>query len=69
MAVTEREFAQAERRMQALRRKGYAVAARYDRRRSRIIVRLDTGLELAFPPALAEGLERFTIRLAYEEDS
>jgi hypothetical protein len=56
MAVTEREFAQAERRMQALRRKGYAVAARYDRRRSRIIVRLNTGLELAFPPALAEGL-------------
>jgi Protein of unknown function (DUF2442) len=56
MAVTEREFAQAEKRMQALRRTGYAVAARYDRRTSRIIVRLNTGLELAFPPALAEGL-------------
>ena len=56
MAVTEREFAQAEKRMRALRRTGYAVAARYDRRKSRIIVRLNTGLELAFPPALAEGL-------------
>jgi hypothetical protein len=56
MGITEREFVQAEKRMQALRRKGYAVAARYDRRRSRIIVRLNTGVELAFPPALAEGL-------------
>jgi len=56
MGITEREFAQAERRMQALRRKGYAVTARYDRRRSRIIVRLNSGLELAFPPALVEGL-------------
>ncbi|MBV8361842.1 MAG: DUF2442 domain-containing protein [Deltaproteobacteria bacterium] len=56
MAVTEREFAQAEKHMQALRRRGYAVAAHYDRRTSRIIVRLNTGLELAFPPGLAEGL-------------
>ena len=56
MAVTEQELAQAEARMQALRQAGYAVAARYDRRTSRIVVRLNTGLELAFPPALAEGL-------------
>src|SRR5579872_6399307 len=56
MAVTEREFAHAEKRMQILRRKGHAVSARYDRRRSRIIVLLNTGLELTFPPALAEGL-------------
>ncbi len=56
MAVTERECAQAEKRMHTLRRKGYAVAARYDHRTSRIIVRLNTGLELAFAPALAEGL-------------
>ncbi len=33
-----------------------AVTAHYDRRTSRIIVRLNTGLELAFPPALAEGV-------------
>jgi len=34
-----------------------AVAARYDRRRDRIVVSLDTGLELAFPPRIAQGLE------------
>jgi hypothetical protein len=35
----------------------FAVAARYDRRRDRIIVSLNTGFELAFPPRLAQGLE------------
>jgi hypothetical protein len=33
-----------------------AIAARYDRRRGRIVVDLDTGIELAFPPHIAEGL-------------
>ena len=33
-----------------------AVAARYDRRRGRIVVSLSSGLELAFPPHVAEGL-------------
>jgi len=33
-----------------------AVAARYDRRVSRVMVTLSNGLELAFPPHLAEGL-------------
>ena len=56
MAMPEKEFAQAEARMRALRQAGHAVAARYDRRASRIVVRLNTRLELAFPPALAEGL-------------
>jgi hypothetical protein len=56
MSVSEREFTEAERRMEGLRQAGHAVSARYDRRRSRIVVRLSTGLELAFPPALAEGL-------------
>jgi len=56
MAATEKEFTEAETRMQALRQAGHAVAARYDRKASRIVVRLSTGLELAFPPALAEGL-------------
>jgi Protein of unknown function (DUF2442) len=37
-----------------------AVAARYDRRRDRIVVSLDTGLELAFPPRIAQGLESAT---------
>ena len=37
-----------------------AVAARYDRRRDRIVVSLNTGLELAFPPHIAQGLEKAT---------
>ena len=56
MAVNEREFAQAQKRAHAQRKTGYAVAARHDPRASRIIVRFNSGLELAFPPSLAEGL-------------
>jgi hypothetical protein len=56
MAVIDEEVRRAEARTEALRQAGYAVAARYDRRRSRIVVRLSTGLELTFPSALAEGL-------------
>ncbi|HVA68790.1 MAG TPA: DUF2442 domain-containing protein [Candidatus Binataceae bacterium] len=56
MAVDEQEFAQAQKRGRARRRTGYAVAARYDTQTSRIVVRLNTGLELAFPPSLTEGL-------------
>jgi hypothetical protein len=37
-----------------------AVSARYDRRRDRIVVSLNTGLELAFPPHIAQGLEDAT---------
>ncbi len=54
--VNEQEFAQAQKRGRARRRTGYAVAARYDPVTSRIVVSLNTGLELAFPPSLAEGL-------------
>lgn len=56
MARTDYEFEQAEGRMETLRRAGYAVAARYDRRRSRVLVSLNTGVEVAFPADLAEGL-------------
>jgi hypothetical protein len=56
MSVTEREFEQAEQRTAALREAGYAVSARYDRRTSRVIVRLNTGVQLSFPAKLAEGL-------------
>lgn len=56
MAITECEFEKAELRMQALRQAGHAVAARYDRRRSRVVVRLNTGVEITFPAALAEEL-------------
>ena len=56
MAITEQEFQRAEKRTQALRQKAQAVAARYDRRRARVVVTLSTGLELAFPVDLIEGL-------------
>lgn len=36
------------------------VAARYDRRIARIVITLDTGLDLAFAPHLAQGFEKAT---------
>ncbi len=56
MAVTEQDLTQAETRMAATREACYAVSARYERRRSRIVVALNTGVEPAFPTRLAEGL-------------
>jgi hypothetical protein len=57
MAKTD-EFRAATRRAAERRATGpFAVAARYDRRRDRVIVSLNTGLELAFPPRMAQGLE------------
>jgi hypothetical protein len=56
MAITDREFTHAEQQMQTLRQHGHAVAARYDRRRARVVVSLNTGVEVTFPPKLAEGL-------------
>lgn len=56
MEITDAERIAAEERMEALRSAGHAVAARFDRRRSRVVVRLNTGLELTFPARLAEGL-------------
>jgi hypothetical protein len=56
MAVNEQEFTQAQKRGRARRKTGYAVSVRYDRRTSRIVVGLNTGLELTFPPSLTEGL-------------
>ena len=56
MAVTEQEFEQAEARMAALREAGHAVSARFDRRASRIVIELNTGVQVAFPSRLAEDL-------------
>ncbi|WP_372069214.1 DUF2442 domain-containing protein (plasmid) [Tistrella mobilis] len=56
MAVSEQEFIQAEKRTQAHRQAGYAVAARYDRRTARVVVKLNTDVQISFPPRLAEGL-------------
>ena len=61
MGITEQELEAAEERMRARRHTpAFAVSARFDRRASRIVVTLNTGLELAFPPHLAEGLEGAT---------
>jgi hypothetical protein len=56
MAITEQELKLAEERMAAVREAGHAVSARFDRRRSRVVVALNTGIELTFPTRLAEGL-------------
>ena len=61
MAITDADRIAAEARLQSdLKGQPKAVSARYDRRVSRIVVALDNGLELAFPPRLAEGLEQAT---------
>jgi len=59
MAIDDRDVQQAER--QAVPRRNaepYAVGARYDRCIGRVVVSLNSGLELAIPPHMAEGLDR-----------
>jgi hypothetical protein len=56
MAVTEEAFADAEKHAKTRRQAGYAVAARYDRRTSRVVVKLNTDVQISFPAKLAEGL-------------
>lgn len=57
MEISDAAIQQAEQRMrERMESTPRAIAARYDRRVSRIMVSLSNGLELAFPPNLAEGL-------------
>jgi hypothetical protein len=56
MTQSKDDFDQAQRRMTALRAAGHAIGAYYDRRSFRIVVNLNTGIQLAFPAELAEGL-------------
>jgi len=56
MAQSELELDHAEQQMIDLRSSGYAISARYDRRKSRIVVDLNTGVQFAFPTQMAEGL-------------
>ena len=56
MAITEHEFALSERRMAALRQSGHVVSVRYDRRSGRVVVSLNTSVQVAFPTKLTEGL-------------
>ena len=61
MAITDAEVKRAEARMQSRLKVGpRAVAARYDKRIARVVIQLETGLELAFPPHLAQGLAQAT---------
>jgi Protein of unknown function (DUF2442) len=70
MTITDEDRLTAEARMQAdLRGQSKAIRARYDRRVSRIVISLDNGLELAFPPRLAQGLENAPAELALIEIS
>jgi protein involved in temperature-dependent protein secretion len=56
MEISEHEFEQAQVRTTEIRQTGYAVAARYDRKHGRVVVRLHNGVELAVPVGLVEGL-------------
>jgi hypothetical protein len=61
MPITDTDRVAAETKLRAqLKGQPKAIYARYDRRVSRVIVGLDSGLELAFPPRLAQGLEHAT---------
>lgn len=58
MEISKAEFAKANRRAAELRAKiPHAVAAEYDASRERIVVALNTGFEVAFPPHALQGLE------------
>ena len=57
--VTGEAFRQANRRGRLVRDAGpTAVAARYDPAAGRVEVELSNGLTVAFPPALAQGVDR-----------
>ncbi len=57
--VNRNEHGQANARAARRRASGpITVAARYDRRSGRVVVRLSSGLEVTFSPKDAEGLER-----------
>ncbi|WP_255609353.1 DUF2442 domain-containing protein [Methylosinus sp. Sm6] len=54
--MESQDVRQAEERTEALRASGFAVSARYDRRTGRVVIDLNTGVQVAFPTRLAEGL-------------
>lgn len=56
VAITEDDVRQAEARMACKRDHAHVVSARYDGRNHRVIMHLNSGLELAIPSHLVEGL-------------
>jgi hypothetical protein len=58
LAITDAQRVAAEAAFEAaFARHPKAVRARYNRRLGRVVVSLDSGLELMFAPSLAQGLE------------
>jgi Protein of unknown function (DUF2442) len=56
--LTEKEFDAARTRGTETRKRGpLAESVRYDRAHDRLVVRLNTGIEIGFAPADAQGLE------------
>jgi len=61
MAITDADVKAGEARMEAKRKKsGVVQSARYDRRLRRIVLDLDSGLQVSFLPEQAQGLEEAT---------
>jgi hypothetical protein len=59
--ISPAEFAQANRLGREMQSNTpRALSARYDRRSNRVVIHLSTGIELAFPPAIVQGLENAT---------
>lgn len=56
MAISEQDLVAAEARFTATREAGTVTAARYDHTADRIIITLNTGVEIACPRHLIEGL-------------
>jgi Protein of unknown function (DUF2442) len=58
MEISKAEFEAATRRTEKLReRHSYAVRAYYDQARNRVVIELANGVEIAFDPHQAQGLE------------
>ena len=59
--VQDADFEAAARRgAQCLKKGPVAVVARYDQQAGRVVIKLDSGLEIAFRPQHAQGLEAAT---------
>jgi hypothetical protein len=59
--ISRDEFERANRRAATLQPgRPLATAARYDRRLGRVVIRLNSGLDIAFSPRHAQGLENAT---------
>ena len=56
MVLSESEIEQAEARALTERDAGHVQSARYDHHKHRVVVQLNSGVEVAFPTELAEGL-------------